>query len=87
MCNYAPGLYKTADMPEIIRLIAPRHLLIESGLEDSNYAMGGSREAADRLRRIYEAAQAPESFVVDEFDGSHEISGAVAYDWLVDRLA
>lgn len=82
MCNYVPGTYVETDMPEIIGLIAPRPLLIESGLEDTNYPIRGSREAAARLQRIYNAAQAPEALAIDQFNGGHEISGAKAYDWL-----
>jgi len=86
MCNYVPGTYKETDMPEIIGLIAPRPLLIESGSEDTNYPIRSSREAADRLRRIYEAVSAPEAFVAAQFDGGHEISGEAAYGWLANHL-
>jgi dienelactone hydrolase len=86
ICNFAPGLFNHADMPDYIGLIAPRPLLIESATEDKIFPIATSRSAVERIREIYRAVGAEEQVVHDVFAGNHEISGRVAYDWLVRQL-
>lgn len=80
--NYIPGILLDAEMPELIGLIAPRGLLIESGETDQVFPRDGAEKAYAQLTRIYEAAGASAALEADYFAGGHEISGKTAYDWL-----
>ena len=81
-----PGLLRYGEMEDVACLIAPRPLLIESATGDSGFPIEASRRASDTVRRAYAAAGVPQRFDVDEFDGSHEWSGAKAYDWMARWL-
>ena len=81
-----PGLLRYGEMEDVACLIAPRPLLIESATGDSGFPIEASRRASDTVRRAYAAAGAPGRFHAHEFDGSHEWSGANAYDWMARWL-
>jgi dienelactone hydrolase len=85
--NYTPGLLQYAELPELIGLIAPRPLFLESGERDPIFPVAGFRKAADAIKEIYESVDADESFDTDIFPGAHEISGRRSYDWLREALA
>lgn len=80
--NYIPGILLEAEMPELIGLIAPRGLLMESGDQDRVFPRHGAEQAYARLSRIFSAAGAEDRLQADFFAGGHEISGAKAYEWL-----
>lgn len=82
LCNFVPGIVNYAEMPDIAGLIAPRPLLIESGLRDPIYPIAGARKAFAYLQRIYGDLGASERLDADFFEGEHRWSGAKAYDWL-----
>jgi dienelactone hydrolase len=84
--NYVPGLMKVAEMPDIIGLIAPRPLLIESGEEDRGFPVQGVRKAIQQLESIYQTANAEQNLEKDIHPGKHEISGNKAYNWLQKHL-
>lgn len=84
--NYIPGILRDAEMPELIGLIAPRSLLVESGEADRVFPRTGAVKAMDKLAMIYRAAGAEEALTADYFAGGHEISGAAAYEWLGQRF-
>ncbi|CAH1216406.1 alpha/beta hydrolase family protein [Paenibacillus sp. JJ-223] len=83
--NYIPGILQDADLPDLIGLIAPRPLFIESGDEDRVFPQTAAREAYARLKEIYGQAGAETVLDADFFAGGHEIGGTRAYDWL-DRV-
>jgi len=80
--NYIPGILNAAEMPDIIGLIAPRPLLVESGTEDRWFPVAGTRAAFSRLEKIYGLLGVRDRLEKDIFEGPHEISGKLAYDWL-----
>ncbi|NIK76199.1 dienelactone hydrolase [Paenibacillus castaneae] len=80
--NYTPGLLLHAELPELIGLIAPRPLFLESGEHDPIFPVAGFRKAAAEIQAIYEAEGAGDKLESDVFPGAHEISGRLAYDWL-----
>jgi len=86
ICNFVPGLALHAEMPDLIAMIAPRPLLIEAGERDRNFPMDGVREALEKLETVYGAWNARDRLERDLFDGGHEISGRMAYDWLARWL-
>lgn len=80
--NYIPGILTEAEMPDLIGLIAPRGLLVESGDKDAVFPADSARAAYERLRDIYGAAGAADRLEADFFAGGHEIGGTKAFDWL-----
>ena len=84
--NFVPGIIKYAEMPDIVGLIAPRPLLIESGTRDPIFPIDATEEAYRRLERIYQLLGAGDKLDKDLFEGDHMISGAKAYDWFVKWL-
>ncbi|GBF71829.1 hypothetical protein PA598K_00042 [Paenibacillus sp. 598K] len=84
--NYVPGMLQLAEQPDILGLIAPRPLFIESGLSDTVFPIQSTREAILRLQTIYGEHGAEGLLDYDLFPGGHEISGRRSYDWLASRL-
>lgn len=84
--NYLPGILNIAELPELIGLIAPRALFIESGNKDPIFPVDGTREAITRLQKIYDDMGASEQLAEEIFEGSHEINGRRSYDWLARNL-
>ncbi len=80
--NYTPGLLEHAELPELVGLIAPRPLFLETGEHDPIFPVAGFRKAADEIQSIYESVGAGKLVETDIFPGVHEISGRRAYDWL-----
>ncbi|MFC4304013.1 dienelactone hydrolase family protein [Cohnella boryungensis] len=85
--NYIPGILPEAEMPELLGLIAPRGLFLESGDTDRVFPREPAVKAYEQLRRLYAEAGAPNSVQADFFEGGHEINGGPAYAWLRERLA
>jgi dienelactone hydrolase len=84
--NYIPGILLHAEMPELIGLIAPRALFIESGSSDHLFPVAETEATIDKLHRIYASLEAAGSIASDIFEGGHEISGRLSFDWLADKL-
>ena len=82
--QFLPGVYRYADVPDIVGAIAPRPLLIEAGIRDDGFPIETSREAHAVLERVYAVAGASDRLARDEFDAGHEFSGRLAFDF-VDR--
>lgn len=85
--NYIPGILLEAEMPDLLGLIAPRGLFLESGDIDHLFGPEGARQALDRLKLIYDAAGCSEQVEADFFAGGHEIHGDPAFAWLREQLA
>lgn len=86
MDNYIPGLMELGDLPDILGLIAPRALFVESGLRDGLFPADQVREAVDRLKEIYRLEGAEGELDWELFDGGHMIKGERSYDWLKSKL-
>ncbi|SFF17037.1 Dienelactone hydrolase [Paenibacillus algorifonticola] len=84
--NYIPGVLLEAEMPELLGLIAPRGLFLESGAADHLFPREPARQAYAELRGIYSAAGVPDAVQAVFFDGGHEIHGTAAYAWLRKQL-
>lgn len=82
VCNYTPGILNYAELPELIGLIAPRPLFLESGSDDPIFPKEGFAEAMKELEMLYANADASDKLACDLFPGVHEISGRKSFDWL-----
>ncbi|MBB6670098.1 alpha/beta hydrolase family protein [Cohnella nanjingensis] len=79
--NYVPGLSLVAEMPDLLGLIAPKPLLVEAGTRDPIFPVQATLEAFENIRDVYRLLGKEEKLELDLFEGDHEISGKVAYDW------
>jgi dipeptidyl aminopeptidase/acylaminoacyl peptidase len=85
MCGsqIVPGQIGAFEHLDIAALIAPRPLLVESGIEDFIFPVDAARETVAALRSVYAAQGAPESAVVhDVFDGGHMWHGTETTEFL-----
>ncbi len=83
--NYWPNMIGQMEMPDLLCSIAPKPMLWETGTQDPIYPHSAALKAADTVREIYSRLQASSSFVVDSFEGAHEIHGTAAFDFLKDH--
>ncbi|WP_373232958.1 dienelactone hydrolase family protein [Cohnella sp.] len=84
--NYLPGILQHAEMPDLLGLIAPRPLFIESGLEDPLFPAEQVREAIREIKAIYREMECEERFAFDLFEGGHEMNGRHSLDWLESNV-
>nr|WP_183603502.1 alpha/beta hydrolase family protein [Paenibacillus phyllosphaerae] len=84
--NYIPGILPVAEMPELLGLVAPRGLFIESGDADRVFPHEPAVQAYRELQAEYSASGAPDALGADFFEGGHEIHGTAAYAWLREQL-
>jgi dienelactone hydrolase len=87
LCNYTPGILMEAELPELMGLIAPRPLFLESGDRDPIFPAHGFDKAVEELQTIYKQGGAEDRLAFDLFPGVHEISGRRSFDWLRQVLA
>lgn len=85
-CNYVPGIARFGEIYDLVGLIAPRPMLVEAGTRDPIFPLAGVQEALERGRQVYAAFDAASPLPVDFFEGRHQISGQLAYDFLWDAL-
>lgn len=85
-CGYSFALARYLEHIDLCALIAPRPLLLESAISDPIFPIAVAKAAFDELQTLYARLGVPECVDQDVFSGDHEISGRVAYDWLVEQL-
>lgn len=81
-CQYVPHLLRHADLPDIVSLIAPRPLLIESGTGDQHHTIEVVHDAYRDVRRAYRVLSAEDRVALDVFAGGHRFNGEKAFPWL-----
>lgn len=84
--NYMPGLLLGAEQPELIGLIAPRALFIETGEHDPIFPVSHTRIALVKVEQLYREMEASHQLDYDIFPGAHEISGRNSISWLYEKL-
>lgn len=84
--NHIPNILAYAEMPELIGLIAPRPLFIESGVEDHLFPIEDTSLAVEKLTDIYNHFNVKDLLSYHFFEGGHEISGEQSYEWLINHL-
>ncbi len=81
-CNFVPGLHVFGEMYDLVGLIAPRPLLVESGSYDPIFPREAVKRSVARAREVYAVFGAAGNVQADYFEGRHQISGRVAYEFL-----
>jgi predicted peptidase len=82
-----PGQLGVFEHLDIASLIAPRPLLVESGVDDLIFPIDAARATVAALRKVYAAAGGSDgSLVHDVFDGEHRWHGALVPEFLEQWL-
>ncbi|WP_157967367.1 MULTISPECIES: S9 family peptidase [Paraliobacillus] len=84
--NYIPNILSCGELPNLIGLIAPRPLFIEAGKADHLFPIETVKTAMEKLKKIYHLQQADNNLTSHLFEGGHEISGELSYQWLIEQL-
>jgi len=84
-CNFIPGLHRFGEMYDLVGLIAPRPMLIEAGSRDPIFPIAAVQASVKRAKSVYSLFGA-EGPATDYFEGRHQISGRIAYDFLSNAL-
>ena len=84
-CNFVPGLHLFGEMHDLVGLIAPRPMLVEAGSYDPIFPIAAVKRSVRRARKVYRAFGSTD-VEADYFEGSHQISGRKAYDFLARHL-
>jgi dienelactone hydrolase len=87
VCNLVPGLVLDLEMADLASALAPRPLLLEAGRRDPIFPLPAVEAAAAAIGRSYRELGVPERFVLDAFEGEHEVSGRAAIPFLARWLA
>ena len=77
-----PGMLDAIDHVELGALIAPRPLLVETGIDDLIFPVAGASAAMDELRPVYEVLDSTDHLVHDVFEGDHRWHGELALPFL-----
>ncbi len=85
-CNYLPGVLRVGELPDLLELIAPRPLFLESGERDPIFPRAGFEQAVRQVTGVYTAAGAADRLDFDLHPGGHEVSGRRSFDWLARML-
>lgn len=84
--QYSPGLLEIGDIPDIACLIAPRPLLVEMGIHDTCFVIEDAKAAYAHVERLYHAIGEGDKIAADVFEGGHEFSGRLVFDWFAKWL-
>lgn len=86
LCNYLPGILQLAEQPDLLGLITPMPLFLESGERDPIFPKAGFEAAIRQLGNTYASAGAADRFGFDLHPGGHEVSGRNSFPWLTHTL-
>ncbi|MBQ8339153.1 MAG: acetylxylan esterase [Clostridia bacterium] len=82
VCNFIPGIALDFDMGDLCGLIAPRPLMIMSGVEDKIFPIHGVEECYAVCRQLYAAAGAPDACRLLVGDKGHQYYPELAWPYL-----
>jgi dienelactone hydrolase len=78
-----PGQLGALEHLDVAALIAPRPLLVESGVDDLIFPVSAARSTVDALRDVYAQVGATDDALVhDVFEGGHRWHGALVSTFL-----
>jgi dienelactone hydrolase len=77
-----PDLCRYFDLSDIASLVAPRPLLVQSGLHDETCPVDSAKTAYAKLRAAYGAWESPETVGLDVFAGGNEFHSKTAVEWM-----
>jgi len=71
----------------LVGLIAPRPMRVEAGSRDPIFPRPAVRRSVERAMSVYQAFGAQDRLQTDYFEGRHQVSGRLAYNFLSEALA
>ncbi len=80
--NYIPGILEIGEIYDFASSLAPRELLIESGIKDKLFPIEASKSAHKNIKRIYSLVDAEDKLHIDIFNGKHSVNGKKSFDFL-----
>jgi dienelactone hydrolase len=80
--QFLPSILRYANIGDIACLIAPRPVLFENGTKERVIPFDGAKKEYRRVKRLYEVLGIPERVEMDVFEGDHQFSGRLAFDWV-----
>lgn len=84
--NYVPGILEWAEQYDVAGLIAPRPLFAESGERDPIFPIEASRDAFNRVKKVYEVYGAAGNVEQEIFDDRHAFFGRRGLPFLARHL-
>lgn len=82
-----PGMLGHLEHVDLGALVAPRPLLIESGVDDHLFPVAVARRSVDELREVYRLLGVPDDALVhDVFDAGHQWHATLALPFLARTL-
>ncbi len=84
-CNFVPGLWNLVDVGDVGAMIAPKRLLIESGIEDGLNGRRGITDVLEQVnitKRAYQLYSRENNLIHHIFNGGHRWNGEKTYDFL-----
>jgi dienelactone hydrolase len=84
--NYIPGLYKYAEIPDILGLFAPKPVVVVAGKKDPIFPISGTLEAFRKLKKIYRAAGAENCCHLVIGSGGHRFYAKPAWEKALAEL-
>ncbi len=80
--QFVPSILRYGNIGDIACLIAPRPVLFENGSKETVIPFDGAKKEFRRVERLYEVLGIPERVEMDVFDGDHQFSGRLAFQWV-----
>ena len=85
--NYVPGLFKYAEMSDIMGLFAPKPVVLVAGKDDGIFPIAGVRKAFRHLMRIYTAAGASHRCHLVVGNGGHRFYAEDAWPLMLEEIS
>ena len=85
-CNAVPGIMDFGEFYDVAGLIAPRRLIVVNGRQDGLFPLEEVDLAVAGVRRIYEAAGAPEQFTHRYGEGGHRFYSDLMWPFIEQTM-
>ncbi len=80
--NYIPAIMEIGEIYDFASSLAPRELLIESGIKDKLFPIEASKAAHEQIKKVYSVTGASDRLQIDVFNGKHSVSGRKSFEFL-----
>ena len=80
--NYIPAIMEIGEIYDFAASLAPRELLIESGIKDKLFPIEASKAAHEQIKKVYSLLNASDKLHIDVFNGKHSVSGRKSFEFL-----
>lgn len=85
-CCYVPGIYKHAEMADVLGLFAPKPVVVVTGEKDLSKPVEAVRRAFGDLKEIYKAAGAEENCRLVVGPEGHRFYAKAAWDVMLEMI-